>query len=71
MLGLEGDWFEIYSKPIRGPVLDGKVGSEEEEGDESGGGEECPPPLSRRFGMGYEGERDGLEIVFITKEGVF
>lgn len=32
ILGVERDQLEIGSKPIRRPMLDGKVGSKEEEG---------------------------------------
>ena len=71
ILGVEGNGFEIDSEPVRCLMLDGEVGSEEEEGDEGRSGEECPLSLSKSFGLGCKGERDGDEVVFITEEGVF
>lgn len=71
VLGFERNRLEIDPEPIRRPMLDGEVGSKEEEGYEAGGGEQCSLPFSEGFRMGcVEGERNGAQMVLITKERV-
>lgn len=50
-------------------MLDGQVGGEEKQGDKGSGGEERSFPLPEGSGLGRE--REGVEVFFITQEGVF